>query len=243
MYKKFSPILKYISGRLAQKGISLDIHLRIYPSYKEAIDAMAEGACDFARFGPASYILAKRKNSKIKLLVMEQKHHKKTFNGVFITQKDSEINSIHDLKGKTLAFGDKHSTIGRFLAQAELLKVGIRANDLKGFEFLGRHDRVALAVSAGDYDAGVVKENTYAKYAEGYKLKDIDEFPNVTKPWIVRENFDPVLFAALREVLLDLKDRNVLKELKQDGFMPASDEDYNFVRQGMELSKIFEGGM
>ncbi len=41
---------------------------------------------------------------------------------------------------------------------------------------------------------------------------------------------------------LNLNDPAVLKELKEaTGFIPATDEDYKFVRKGMQLSRKFEG--
>jgi len=118
------------------------------------------------RFGPASYIMAKDGDENIRLLVMEHKKNKKKFYGVFVVTKNSPINSINELKGKSFAFGNKNSTIGRYLSQAELVKAGIRSADLSKYDFLGRHDKVALAVAVGNYDAGVVKENTFKKYAE-----------------------------------------------------------------------------
>ncbi|MDM8522265.1 phosphate/phosphite/phosphonate ABC transporter substrate-binding protein [Desulfococcaceae bacterium HSG8] len=239
MYGKFNLIMDYLQKQLGSEGINADIKIKIYPSYMKAIDALVKGDCDFVRFGPASYILAKSRNKNIRLLGMEHKNGEKTFKGIFITAKDSPVTSIKELKNRTFAFGSENSTVGRYLSQAELTKAGIRAGDLKSYKYLGRHDKVALAVAAGNYDAGVVKENTYKKYAESKGLRKIGEFLNVTKPWVVRENFDDKLFSALKKALLKLEDKNVLKSLKQHGFLSATDDDYAFVREGMRLSIEF----
>lgn len=239
MYKKFSPIVNYLQEYLNNHGFDTVIKLKILSSYDAAINGLAKGEFDFGRFGPASYILAKEKNNKIQLLCMEHKKGKKRFKGVFVVRKDSSMTSLADLKGKKIAFGDKNSTIGRFLAQAALIQAGIKAEDLSDWKYLDRHDKVALAVAVGSYDAGPVKENTFKKYAETRNLKSLSEFPNVTKPWIARAGLDLQIFNALRRGLLELKEKAVLKALKQDGFLPATDSDYDFVRKGMELAKDF----
>ena len=239
MYQKFKPIIDYLQDRITQNGINATVKMKIFPSYAAAVDALAAGNVDFMRFGPASYIMAKDRDENIRLLAMEHKKNKKRFYGVFIVTKNSPINSLNELKGKSFAFGDKNSTIGRYLSQAELVKAGIRSADLSKYDFLGRHDKVALAVAVGNYDAGVVKENTFKKYAESKNLKKIAQFPNVTKPWAVRSGFDDNLFAILQQGLLELKDKKTLKALKQDGFLVADDRDYDFVRQGMWLSEEF----
>jgi len=239
MYQKFKPIIDYLQDRLTQNGSNATVKLKIFPSYAAAVDALVAGNVDLMRFGPASYIMAKDRNENIRLLAMEHKKKKKRFYGVFVVNRDSPVNSIDELKGKSFAFGNKNSTIGRYLSQAELVKAGIRSADLAKYDFLGRHDKVALAVAVGNYDAGVVKENTFKKYAESKGLKKIAQFPNVTKPWAVQAGFDESLFAILQQALLELKDKKTLKALKQDGFFVAEDSDYDFVRQGMRLSEEF----
>jgi len=241
MYRKFKPILTYLKDHLGRGGVNAGIEIKIYPSYSDALEAIVNGEVDFARFGPASYVLAKERNKNVRLLAMEQKQNQKRFYGIFIVSQSSSITSLDQIRGKTFAFGDKNSTIGRYLSQAELVKAGIYAGDLESYEYLGRHDKVALAVAAGNYDAGVVKENTYKKYAASKRLKEIGRFPNVTKPWVVRAGFDEKLFGILQQALWELKDKKILKNLKQDGFLPAADNDYEFVRQGMQRSKEFGG--
>jgi len=239
MYQKFKPIIDYLQERITQNGSSATIEMKIFPSYKAALDALLEGRVDFVRFGPASYIMAKEGNENVRLLVMEHKKNQKRFDGVFIVAKNSPIGSISELKGRSFAFGDKNSTIGRYLSQAELVSAGIMSEDLSRYDFLGRHDKVALAVAMGNFDAGVVKENTYKKYADSKGLKKIGRFSNVTKPWVVRPGFDDDMFNILQRALLELKDEKALKALKQDGFLVAEDSDYDFVRKGMQLSEKF----
>jgi hypothetical protein len=55
----------------------------------------------------------------------------------------------------------------------------------------------------------------------------------------VRAGFDEKLFGVLQQTLLELQDRKILKNLKQDGFLAAEDDDYEIVRRGMQLAQEF----
>ena len=239
MHRKFQPILAFLGKQLSQSGIKTPLKLSVHSTYNGAIDALAKGDCSFSRLGPASYILAKTSNPQIQLIAAEHKQGNMRFFGHFIVAKNSPIQSTKQLKGKTFAFGNQQSTIGRYLSQAELVRIGITAKDLSSYKYLGRHDKVALAVAVGSYQVGVVKENTYHKYAKSRGLKSIGKFPNVTKPWVAKANLDPKLFTSLQKALLGLRDKSVLKVLKQDGFKKTTDQEYDFVRKGMLLSNQF----
>lgn len=242
MYRKFTPIIEAIQGDMEkQLAKPVDIHLHIFKTYNEGNDALVQGKVDFVRFGPASYIIAKSRNPEIQLLVMENIRGNKTFNGVITVRNDSKIKTLKDLKGKNFAFGDRNSTLGRYLAQAALVDAGIFASDLKSFDYLGRHDRVASSVGVGDYDAGSLKESTYENFRQRGELHTLRSIPNVTQPWIARAKLAPNVFEAIQEALLKLEDPTVLRELKVKGFFRTRDRDYDIVRTGMEKAQQFEG--
>lgn len=238
MYKMFKPLLGHLEEKLSKRlEKDVRIELRIFKSYEKANEALVNGDVDFVRFGPASYVIAKRKNPEISLLAIEEKKGKHTFHGVIFTHRDSPVSSLRELKGKTFAFGDENSTIGRYLSQAALADAGIRASDLK-FDYLGRHDRVVTSVLHRRHDAGAAKESTYKRY-EDRGLKVLFRFENTTKPWVARAGLDPELEASLREALLYLQESRALKHLRISGFGKVKDEDYESVRDGMEKSKRF----
>ncbi|MHC4514453.1 MAG: phosphate/phosphite/phosphonate ABC transporter substrate-binding protein [Planctomycetota bacterium] len=240
MYRKFTPVLEHLQERLEkQLHRSVDTELRIYKTYNEALEAFVAGKVDFVRFGPASYVLARARDPKIELLAMELKGGRKSFKGMIIVRRDSPIQELADLRGRSFAFGDRNSTIGRYLAQGKLLAAKIRAQDLSYHAFLGRHDRVFRAVQYGDYDAGSVKENTYTKLNKKNQLRVLVKFDNVTKPWIARSGLNPSVTAALRSALLGANDKKALASLKVDGFVRATDEDFAPIRDSMKRAETF----
>jgi phosphonate transport system substrate-binding protein len=241
MYRKFTPILEILEEKVeAQLNVPVSFELRIFKDYDEANDAITNGEVDFVRFGPASYIIAKKRNNYIKLLVMEERKGKKRFKGVVVVKSESPYTSLKDLKGTDFAFGASKSTIGRYLIQAELVKAGLTGGDFKSYNYLDRHDKVFKAVEIGDYHAGSVKETTYKRYNKGDSLRILFSFENVTKPWIARAGLADETFTAIQETLLSLEeDTATLKELKVTGFLPTSDSEYEYVRKSMELVSQF----
>jgi len=241
MIQSFRPLLNDLEILLSQRlADQVKIKIQISKTYEDGIDELVNGKVDFARFGPASYVAAMQKNSAIRLLAIESHLGKKEFNGVICVKSGSNIKSVKDLVGKTFAFGDKTSTIGRYLSQRYLAVNGITAKKLKSFDYLDRHDKVAAAVAAGDFDAGAIKEGTYKKLKEkGVPLEVIATFKNVTKPWISRSGLPDALFVALQQALLELKPKEDLDELSKDGFLPATDLDFAEVKDAILSNENF----
>ncbi len=241
MYRQFSPVIDAIQLSLEDElRRPVDIHIKIFRSYDEGNYALVAGDVDFVRFGPASYLIAKSRNPDIRLLVMESKKGQKRFSGIIAVRPDSAIQTLADLAGKKFAFGDQNSTIGRYLAQAELQNAGVTSSDLASYQYLGRHDTVGKAVAIGDYDAGSLKESTFETFRRAGELRELHRFQNVTQPWIARGHLDQEVFDAIQHSLLSLEDPEALEELGVTGFFPTSDSEYEFIRQGMLSAVAFE---
>ena len=228
MVKKFKPIVRELELVLSRElDEPVSIRMQISSTYEKGVKAIASGAVDFARLGPASYVSAVELDSAVRLLAMESNKGSKRFNGVICVPGSSDIQSVSELKGKKFAFGDDKSTIGRYLSQQYLMQHGISAADLESYEYLGRHDRVGYAVAAGKFDAGALKESTLKELLQkGVFLRPIGTFPNVTKPWVARSGLSERIFSALRLALLEYKDPTSLTALGKDGFIIGSYEDY-----------------
>ena len=241
MVKQFRPgldVLERIVG--AKLGQSVTFQLEVAASYDTGLDNIVKGNVDISRLGAASYISAKRLEPGIELVALESKKGRKSFNGIICVHKKSSVKTVADLKGKTFAFGNKRSTLGRFVAQQLLVKSGIKASDLAGFEYLGRHDTVGTAVGLGKFDAGALKESTFDKLVKkGTPIKKLATLETVTKPWVARKGLDPKIVSAVREALLSLKDAAALKALGKDGFVEGSDDDYADMRKAIDESASF----
>lgn len=238
-FRKMEPFQRHLEMALNGKGLSVRIELRIFSTYAEAQDAVQSGAFDFARIGPASYLLARAHKAPIRLLAMESHGGETRFEGAIFVRTDSPVRTLADLRGKRFAFGEQTSTTGRYLAQAALIQAGVKAVDLSGYEYLGRHDKVAMAVAANVFDAGATNERTIDKYAHR-GLRKLHTFVTPTQAWIVNTRLEPRLVDALRSALLNV-DAEALKYIDRDGFLPGREADFDNLRKAMRLAEQFGG--
>ena len=239
--RKFRPFLSLLADRMSSRlAEKVTIKMTIAKEYEEGIRQLAEGEVDFARFGPASYVRVKELNPEIGIVAIESQKGKKRFKGVIVVHRDSPIQSLEELAGLTFAFGDELSTIGRYLAQAQLLEVGIASEDLHSFAYLGRHDLVGEAVGAGKYAAGALKESTYKKLvAKGVPIRVLMSFDNVTKPWLVSADLDAEVLQAMQDVMLSPQDEEIVRRVSKSSYLPGVDADYDLIREAIEKSRSF----
>ncbi|MBE1285822.1 MAG: PhnD/SsuA/transferrin family substrate-binding protein [Rhodobacteraceae bacterium] len=239
--RKYGPFLAFLSEKLSDElGEPIRIKMKIDKDYDAAIENLAIGAVDFARFGPASYVTVKGMNPGVQIIAMESRKGQKRFNGVVAVHNDSTIDSLSDLSGQSFAFGDELSTIGRYLAQSHLLDAGINSSELSSFQYLGRHDIVGEAVGAGKFTAGALKESTFEKLVgKGVPIKALIKFDNVTKPWLASSTLSPEIAEHLSSIMLDDANYEAVKSVAKSGFLAGSDADYDFVRRAMAHSQAF----
>lgn len=239
--RQYHPFLSFLADRLTERlGKTVTIKMVIAKEYEEGIRQLTAGEVDFARFGPASYVIAKSINPLIQIVAMESKGGQKRFKGVIVVHRDSPIRSLEDLSGQSFAFGDELSTIGRYLAQAELLEAGISSADLKNFDYLGRHDLVGVAVGAGKYSAGALKESTFKTLvANGVEIRVLASFDNVTKPWLASADLAPSILQAMRDVMFASQNEEIVRRISKNGFLVGEDADYDLIRSAIDRSRRF----
>lgn len=239
--RKYRPFLSFLAARMSQRlGEDVAIKMHIAKQYEEGIRQLAEGEVDFARFGPASYVMVKQQNPDVRIVAIESKKGEKRFKGVIVVHRDSPVQSLEELSGLTFAFGDELSTIGRYLAQSELLKAGISGSDLHSFSYLGRHDLVGEAVGAGKFAAGALKESTYKKLvAKGVPIRVLMSFDNVTKPWLASADLDEAVLEAMRAVMLSSQNEEIVRRVSKNGFLESTDADYDIIRDAIVHSRGF----
>lgn len=174
------------------------------------------------------------------LSLLENEKNSKVCYGVIAAGKNSPVSGITEKRGKSFAFEDEVSTIGRFLSQLELDQAGIKASNLSRYEYLGRHGKVGTAVGAGSFDTGALSEKTFRQLVNaGENIHELMRFPNVTKPWISRSGLEENLLTALRESLLEINHSDTLISLEIDGCLDRTDEDYKVIHKAMDNNAGF----
>jgi len=233
MVQAFRPSLNAVQDIMeARLGDQVEIRIQMLSDYVTALNAVVAGEVDFARLGPASYVIGKREQPGLELLAMENSNGGVTWEGLIVVRDDSDVLSVADLKGRSFAFVSERSTLGRFFPQAYLAKAGITAADLRDYAYVGHHEAVGLAVWTGRFDAGAMNSRIYDKLVRrGLRLRTIAAFENVTRAWVARAGLPVEIAESLRSALLDLDDPNLLMALGFDGFLPGSDTYYEATRR------------
>jgi len=228
---RFTPLADYLSAVLGRP-----VEVRVGRTYDEHIEAVGADRVDLAFVGPVPYITMVRKFGHKPLLARLEIDGAPTFLGYIVTREDSPIHTLADLKGKSFAFGDRNSTMGHVVPHFVLHEAGVDVKDLSRFAFLGAHNNVALAVLAGDMDAGALKDEAYAKYrTQG--LRVLAQTPPISEHvFVANSKMSSALIVSLRKALLDLKSHprgaEIMRRLndKLTGMVAVKDADYDSLR-------------
>ena len=236
--KNNKPLEIYLEKELGKK-----IELVVTTDYSSMIEAMRHGRIDMAYFGPLSYVLAKQKSDIEPFAAMKQKGST-TYQSVLIANTGAGIAKISDIVNKNVAYGDKASTSSHLSPKSILAENGLKAGENYREHFAGAHDAVAMAVQNGHAQAGGLSKPIFESLVQRglvdpNKVKVLAESkPYPQYPWTMRSNLKPELKEKIRAAFLNLKDPEVLKPFKADGFGPISDKDYDVVRSLGTLLKL-----
>jgi phosphonate transport system substrate-binding protein len=148
LYARFRPLTLYLAGALGRP-----VRLIIATTYDEQIEMISTGRADYAYIGPTPYVRA-RARGNVEILAGEAEHGQAFYQSALVVRADSPIRQVADLAGKRVAFGAEISMSSAVAPKLILARAGIRRADLAEVAHLDRHERVALAVLHGDFEAG-----------------------------------------------------------------------------------------
>lgn len=226
------PLRAYLAQQLG-----MPVELMVGANYAATGEALRFGRIDIAYLGPVTYVLRSR---AVTLEPFARPSHAQvgpSFKAVIIVPANSQANTLADLKGHAIAFGDPASTSGTWVPKYELLQAGLVAGRDYQPQVLGAHDAVALAVANHKVAAGGLSQPIYKRLLKEGKLdaskvrvllesRDIPEYM-----WTFRSGLDPALKARISQAFLQMKDPAALKVFRAEAFVPAQDSDVEPVRQ------------
>lgn len=224
-----------------EKTLGKPVEIIVTTDYSSMIEAMRFGRIEVGYFGPFSYVLAKSKAPEIEPFAVGVEKGKPNYNSILIANVDGPVKELTDVKGKPFAFGDQASTSSHLAPRAHLAKNGLIGDKDYKVVHLGKHDAVARAVAAGQIPAGALSEAIFRVLVEtnkvdATKLRQIalsDPIPNY--PMTIQGYLKPELKDAIRKAFLELKDPEILKLFRVERLAPATDKDYDVLR---DMAKI-----
>jgi len=224
------------------------IRAQVASDYAGVVEALRSRRVDLAFVHPVGYVLANREAGCL-ILVRDIWQGKTAYTARFYVRKRSGIERLEDLRGKTVAFVDPASSSGYIYPMVLLVERGlVRDRDPKTFFkdalFAGTHEAALQSVVRGRVDAAA----SFDKAPEIH-LKDpaligqlsvVGETPEIPEAGIcARPGLPAEPLARIKRALLSIKGPEHADVLKQiydiDGFVEASDRDYEPVREAMRL--------
>ncbi len=129
------------------------ISLEVVPSYAALEQALMAGEAQLAWVPPI--LLADSDDTRMVPLVTSLRGGASEYCSVLFVRSDSEVYTLQDLRGSTVAWVDRCSAAGYLLPRLHLVAEGLRLDNLfAGEQFLGSHDAVVRAVFDGSADVG-----------------------------------------------------------------------------------------
>jgi phosphonate transport system substrate-binding protein len=236
---------KPIADKLA-KAIGMKVEMFVGSDYNATIEALRAKHIDVALLGPFSYVLATTQaDVEAFAITVTAKTMQPGYHSIIITQKNSPINSLKDIKGRTYAFVDPGSTSGYMVPSAFFVRAGIvPEKDFKQVMYSGGHDASIVAVAQGKVEAASVAdrilERAYSKgLAERKNIKVIwesDLIPN--NPMLYRKDLSEGLKKKIRDAFYGFKNLPFGEMGTVARFDPATDKTYDVIRQIASALKL-----
>ena len=215
----------------------------IVPKSSDAFVSLIEqGECEFAYQAAHVYVRLADSYNQDSLLSALTPSGERQHYGVLIVRKDSGIQKISDLKGKSILFGTKTSTVKSIAAQMLLESHGLKVDeDLADYSHDNSCEASALNVYLKVFDAAFMCDYSYHSLMKpGEKEYPIPQGSLAVigktmkvPTWIfaAMRQTDKSLVTAVKRALLGLtvtrgQDREIMETAEIGGFVTAQDCDY-----------------
>ena len=250
MYAQHEEFIAYL-----KKKLNIEINLKFYVNYSKMIDGILAGEVQIAWLGPVSYVVAMDRltqaGKKFSPIVKPMRRNTFFLQCDIIARKDSKLKSLNDLEGKKIAFLDPKSSAGFVLPLATFETAKVKIATYNDKNFLRQYGNIVRAVYLGKFDAGATFEDAYKTFLtedEQLEMKVLTKSETVPfEPICCVENsiLDKNFSKKLQNVLLELSDTSILKNLEIQKFLPADESEYisltNLVKKVLSKNeKIFE---
>lgn len=230
--RKFGPLTKYLERSLGLKVSFVPVN-----DYPAAVEALVNKQVDLVWFGGFTFVQAKIRSGD-KVVPIAQREEDTKFRSVFITQKNSGITKLTDLKGKQVSFGSQSSTSGHLMPRSFLLEAGVDPDrDFKRVAYSGAHDATIASVVSGRVDAAALDITVWKKFVDAKKVdtNKVDVFyttpPYFNYNWSVHADMPTALREKITQALLALdmntpEGKEILTLNRASKYIPTTPDNY-----------------
>ena len=233
---------------------NLEIPVKFYPASDVAgiIHGLLGKTLDYASVGPSAYaaMYIDDPDAVEPIITIKETDGSNGYKSAMYVRKDSNIYSIEDMRGKSIAWSDPNTTSGYLVPSFELHQRGLVPSEFfSRTGFAGGHEQAIIAVLNGQYDAGATWVSGQGAVEKGYTrgvfrnmikkgLLDMDKLRVIwlskfimNGPHVIRKDLPLEFKEELIKHNLDLqeKDEQCFKEItfgESQGFIKVSHKNY-----------------
>ena len=230
--RKFGPLTKYL-----ERTVGMKVEFTPVNDYPAAVESLVNKQVDLVWFGGFTFVQAHLRSGG-KIVPIAQREEDTQFRSVFISQTDSGIKALADLKGKQVSFGSASSTSGHLMPRSFLLEAKIDPEkDFKRVAYSGAHDATIASVVGGRVDAAALDITVWRKFVDEKKVDTAKVNVFFTTPpyfnynWSVHADMPAALRERITKALLDLSMANpegkeILTLNRATKYVPTKAENY-----------------
>ena len=245
LQRKFKPLGDYLA-----KATGLKVEFTPVTDYAASVEGLVNNKLDMVWFGGFTFVQA-HVRSKGQVVPLVQRFEDQSFRSVFITT-NKDINTLADLKGKTLSFGSESSTSGHLMPRSYLMAAKVNPDtDLKRIAFSGAHDATVAAVAGGKVDAGALNISVWEKLVNEKKVDPAAVRVFYTTPgyfdynWTVRSDLNPALRKKISDAFLALDKANpaakeILDLQRASRFVPTKADNYKAIEAAAQSAGLLK---
>jgi phosphonate transport system substrate-binding protein len=234
-YRMFSTLASHLSAMYGAP-----VKLESAKNFKQFWENVQQQKYDLVHFNQYHYVVAYA-NHGYQAIAMNEENGSKTLSGSIITRKDSGIETLADLKDKTIVFGGGPRAMQSFIIPTWLLeKQGISKDQYKT-EFARTPPNAIFSVyhkqadAAGAGDAALkMKQVQKAIQVSNLKYLALSD-PQPHLPWAISTTMPEEQSKRLQSALLSMNDdpfgKIILKKAGLTAIHPAVDSDYDGARK------------
>jgi phosphonate transport system substrate-binding protein len=234
----FRPLTHYLEERLKRP-----VTLELSPNFDVFLERLKQRRYDLVHLNQFDYINAHETLDYV-ALVQNEEFGEKTISGAIYVRRDSGIERLEELRGKTILFGGGPRAMMSYIVPTYLLrKAGLNAGDYQEnyainppHAVISTYLRRADAGGAGEVVQRLPMVTKRIDVNELAVIAFSDPLPHL--PWAVKNEMDEALKAAIKKLLLELKTtakgKQILKQARLSAFNPVDDKDYDAHRTIIE---------
>jgi len=246
MLRENQPLLQRLS-----EATGVPVELVVAPSYEGVVDAIVSGGADIARLGPASYVLAHRRDPQVEAFATftlsagpytPAGNH---YQALLLTRSPGPAD-LTALRGKRVALSDPASTSGSLVPSVEFAaQVTTPLQRYFGaLVYAGTHDKALQALLEGRVDAAFVASERADAYLANHAIDPARlqvlwrSAPIYYDPYVFRANLCPALKARIRHAMLDDPEALAAFAHSQDasGLVAVSHTEYAALERMMDAA-------